>query len=164
MGDMKLEDPLSKLNPKGHCDYYISEFAKAMNCSIRILNNLDYLTQKLSNDYKIDKYRKLVGNIGCRYCGRWYEDNSIWVGLLFDRPVGNKLAIGFYIDSKKTEDEKHIKISQLLSSNYNFYAEYAEIDKGYWFYIFLDYSLEICCSITMAYESIRTIIKDVAKK
>ena len=27
MGDMKLEDPLSKLNPKGHCDYYISEFA-----------------------------------------------------------------------------------------------------------------------------------------
>lgn len=161
MIDMKVEDPIGRYDRNKHVGYEKEKFAKAMNCSIHILDNLERLTNMLSNDYSIDKYNYLVGNIGCRYCGRWYgENNHIWVGLTFDRPVGHKLTVGFYVPvSEDTKD--YIEVNKLLKAHYNYYVEYSEIDGCYFFSVFLDNSLENYCSVCSAYEEVKKILQTV---
>ncbi|MBO4508624.1 MAG: hypothetical protein J5747_08285 [Spirochaetaceae bacterium] len=160
MSDMLVEDPLK--GQKSQIPYSKEKFAKAMNCSVELLNRLDKLTkdikQKVFSDESDDL---LVGNIGCRYCGRWYlENNKVWVGLTFDRPTGHQVEIGFCVsDSGKTNG--YIEVNKLLKAHYNYYAEYTEINEGYWFYTFFDNSLENYCSVCSAYEEVKKIIKEV---
>ena len=158
---MSLEEP-SKNNLQKHDK---SDFARTMNCSVRLLDTIDELTGKIGRDLFDENYNDVfVGNIGCRSCGRWYSENKrIWVGVFFDRLIGYKLAVGFCVNPQIPEDKSFIQISKLLSTHYNYYAEYIGIENDYWFYIFLNNTLEPCCNTLSAYEEIVKIIQEVKK-
>lgn len=167
IGDGKLnyivvEDICSKCKNKLK-RYAKADFAKAMNCPVYLLDNLDALTQKV---FGVKENDPLVGNVGCKYCGRSDKNKTIWTGLLFDRPVGHKLAVGFCVCAPKHKKDAfpkntYIDINNLLSAYYNYYAEYTEIDGGYWFFVFLDCSIENKKSVSAACREMKKIINDV---
>lgn len=162
MRSMVIEDICSKR--KSHLTPYVkTNFAKAMNCPMSLLDRLDALTQKV---FGVNESVPLVGNVGCRYCGRSDKNKTIWAGLLFDRPMKYKLAVGFCVYAPKQRKEAfskntYIDINKLLSAHYNYYAEYAEIDGGYWFFVFLDCPIEDNKSVSAACREIKKIINDV---
>lgn len=165
MRSMVIEDICSKL--KSHLTPYAKEdFAKAMNCPASLLDNVDALTQKV---FGVKENDPLVGNIGSRYCGRSDKNKTIWAGLLFDRPVEYKLAVGFCVYAPKQKSDAfskntYININDLLSAHCNYYAEYTEIDGGYWCFVFLNCSIENVNSISDACGEIKKIINDVVPR
>ena len=162
--DMEIEDKSSL--PKGCINYSESDFAKNMNCPKSMIQWVDDLTNKIfSNPTGKSNFK---GNIGCRYCGRYYSVNggtdNVFVGLKFERPVGHKLVVGFCVKAPKTNvypKKEYINVQKLLSAHYNYYAEYTEIDGGYWFYIFIDDYLFCCKDSDSAALEIKKVLKDV---
>lgn len=162
MGDMLIENKNSRRG--SYSKKYLKElFAKEINCTVSLLNNLNELIKVV---FEENKDLMLIGNNECRYCGRSNDDKSIWVGIIFEKLIGHKLAVGFFIyeTNKKEEDSSGdiiIKRDKLLTAHYNYLTEYAEIDGGYWFFVYVDCSLENYCSIYTASNEIKKIIKDV---
>ena len=158
----------NKLVPNGrNLNYPKSDFAKNMNCPESMIQWVDDFTNKISSTYAGSKFK---GNIGCRYCGRYYSVNggtdNVFVGLKFERPVGHKLVVGFCVEAPKTNESsknEYIDVQKLLSAHYNYYAEYTEIDEGYWFYIFIDDSLFCCKDSDSAAAEVEKVLKDVLK-
>ena len=161
MDYMRVEDKIThnRRFPK-------SEFAKAMSCSKKLLDNIDLLTKKVTvNIFHKEENDLLVGNIGCRFCGRWYEDKSIWIGLLFDRTLNYQLSIGFGVKptGSKKDNTTYIKVEKLLSDTFhlNYHVEYIRTEECYWFYTFLSNSIENYCSILSAFEEIENILNQI---
>ena len=167
MDCMRIEDNLQNKD-----NYPKSDFASNMECNVNLIDFVDNLTKKLSNDYPIDDYGCLVGNISQNYCGRWFLDHKqVWVGRYFDnanKNLKNKLCIGFFIFDSKTSKKYKSKevnfnensiINVAKKNNCNYYKHCVFIDGGYWYYIILNDVLKMC--ITEAYKTILKLIWEV---
>ena len=125
--------PYLKVSP-----YPKDKFAKDMNCSVKLLDNLELLTS-LVRVYNNPIFSKLTGNSSCRYCHREYKtpydkgknETSISISGYCDRPINVKLMVPFWTESKCIKTTKGY-LRGVIKSNYNFFSEYFEIDKGYW--------------------------------
>ncbi len=113
------------------------DFAKAMNCSIELINQIDDLTDSKSLN-NLNNKSKFKGNVDRGYCGRSFENDTIWIGCFFERPYGFKLMVGFWIPSDVAKI-KNSYFPNLLKSHRFLFAKYAKKDEdGYWFYVKID--------------------------
>lgn len=118
---------------------YYSDFAKEMGHPVELINRIDDLTTSVKNDLKdllsSTNGNNLVGNVDRKYCGKSFNDNSVWIGAFFEKKV--ELRVGFWI-SDDINEVSNGYLPKLLNSNLPFSAEYAKIDDGYWIYIKVD--------------------------
>lgn len=153
--DMEIEDKSSL--PKGCINYSESDFAKNMNCPKSMIQWVDDLTNKIFSTYA---GRKFKGNIGRRYCGRYYSINggtdNVFVGLKFLKSNKKRVEIGFFIENF----EKIIMsngLQQLISANYECFIENDSYDKAYWVYVPFDYEILSCGAIDSAAKEIEKV-------
>lgn len=136
-------------------------FAKVMNCSFELIERIDVLTNSINLNNKC----KFVGNFDCRFCGRSFKNNKIWIGGFFERLSGVQLMVGFWVsDTVFCKCKYGINyLPKLLKSHYSFFGEYVEIDDGYWLYVKIDSFLQNGCDIHYAKKQIEDILNDVLK-
>ncbi|MCR5606062.1 MAG: HTH domain-containing protein [Treponema sp.] len=127
------------------------EFAKYINVPLSTIENLEKLS-----DLEIEGQSELEANLSCKYCGRSYYNNNIWIGIkAFPLIPEYKLCLSIYegyLDKKKT-------VSGLLQSQHlNYIAEDAAIDYGYWLYIILDDKF-LTSDINISQKELKRLIK-----
>ena len=143
-----------------------SEFAKAMSCSVKLLDNLEKLTSfiNIDGEEKVPD-KKLIGNIACRYCVQRFKNESIWVGCYFERLVGFKLQVSFFVKIPTGKGNlKSDYAKGIMESHYNFTADYSVADDAYYFNILIDNPLRTCCDVDLAKNQIQAIIDEVLQK
>lgn len=161
---LRVEDYPKNLPRISPGSYSKSKFAKLMSCSEKLLDNLESLTSSIKIDNKI-KNRSLVGNIACRYCVQRFKNESIWVGCYFERLVGFKLQVSFFVKIPTGKGNlKSDYAKGIMESHYNFTADYSVADDAYYFNILIDNPLRTCCDVDLAKNQIQSIIDEILQK
>ncbi len=90
----------------------------------KLIKNLQHITSVIN----ILQSRYFVGNVDCRYCWRYYE-NEIWIGLIFN----NILFSAAYQLTLAVKDKDGIIAQKLSNTNINFLSHFfpSEENKGH---------------------------------
>lgn len=107
---LQVEDnPRASRRKTNATPYSKKDFAKIMNCSVDFLDSIENFTLNILGLDKTD----FIGNIGCRYCGRWYKrkddsEYSIWVGVFFDKNCNFELQVSFWVATPDSKNQGNI--------------------------------------------------------
>lgn len=139
-------------------DSLVTDFANAMECSKSLILGLKKLTNITSTYITHEAKDIFVGNIDCRYCGQFYNNQAVWVGLYFNNVIFThdyKLVLAIW--DKAGENN----IKQELSKAFISYKSQNYVhNEEHWLFVILDNYL-LNCDVDTAKEEISSKISSI---